>query len=209
MSIAGSSTCHRTIISSSQEGTSSWTPSPTFALQQVFPCPQSDLESLGFRKGQIDRLIALIERHIAENRYPGCQIALARHGKLALYQELRQRRHRSETARGGRRHAVAALFQHQGGDRRRAVGAGRARAVLLLRQDRRSRAGVRQERQGQHHGAADHHPPGGLPQRRRRQGCVGRPQAPARGGLRLPARMDAGLEGPLSRADARTGRWAC
>ena len=50
-----------------------------------FPLPASDLESLGFRKGQIDRLIALIERHIAENRYPGCQIALARHGKLALH----------------------------------------------------------------------------------------------------------------------------
>ena len=50
-----------------------------------FPLPSADLESLGFRKGQIDRLIALIERHIAEGRYPGCQIALARHGKLALY----------------------------------------------------------------------------------------------------------------------------
>lgn len=49
-----------------------------------FPLPQSDLESLGFRKQQIDRLIELIERHIAERRYPGCQIALARHGKLAL-----------------------------------------------------------------------------------------------------------------------------
>jgi CubicO group peptidase (beta-lactamase class C family) len=50
-----------------------------------FPLPQADLESLGFRKSQIDRLTALIERHIAEGRYPGCQIALARHGKLALY----------------------------------------------------------------------------------------------------------------------------
>src|SRR5215831_1077115 len=50
-----------------------------------FPLPSADLESLGFRKSQIDRLIALIERHIAEGRYPGCQIALARHGKLALY----------------------------------------------------------------------------------------------------------------------------
>ena len=50
-----------------------------------FPLPASDLESLGFRKGQIDRLIALIERHIGEGHYPGCQIALARHGKLALY----------------------------------------------------------------------------------------------------------------------------
>ncbi|MCW5736782.1 MAG: beta-lactamase family protein [Enhydrobacter sp.] len=50
-----------------------------------FPLPQADLESLGFRKNQIDRLIELIERHIASGRYPGCQIALARHGKLALF----------------------------------------------------------------------------------------------------------------------------
>ena len=50
-----------------------------------FPLPASDLHALGFRRGQVDRLVALIERHIAEGRYPGCQIALARHGKLALY----------------------------------------------------------------------------------------------------------------------------
>ncbi len=50
-----------------------------------FPLPQADLDSLGFRKSQIDRLIDLIERHIAAGRYPGCQIALARHGKLALF----------------------------------------------------------------------------------------------------------------------------
>jgi CubicO group peptidase (beta-lactamase class C family) len=50
-----------------------------------FPLPTADLESLGFRKNQIDRLIELIEKHVAEGRYPGCQIALARHGKLALY----------------------------------------------------------------------------------------------------------------------------
>jgi CubicO group peptidase (beta-lactamase class C family) len=51
---------------------------------RTFPLPTADLESLGFRKNQIERLIALIEKHIAEGRYPGCQIALARHGKLAL-----------------------------------------------------------------------------------------------------------------------------
>ena len=50
-----------------------------------FPLPSAGLESLGFRKSQIDRLIELIEKHVAEGRYPGCQIALARHGKLALY----------------------------------------------------------------------------------------------------------------------------
>src|SRR5258708_8333823 len=50
-----------------------------------FPLPSADLDSLNFRQEQVDRLIKLIERHIAEGRYPGCQIALARHGKLALY----------------------------------------------------------------------------------------------------------------------------
>lgn len=50
-----------------------------------FPLPTADLESLGFRRGQIDRLIALISRHIAEGKYPGAQIALARHGQLALF----------------------------------------------------------------------------------------------------------------------------
>ncbi|HZP99260.1 MAG TPA: serine hydrolase domain-containing protein [Reyranella sp.] len=59
------------------------TVSPQIATK--FPLPSADLESLGFRRGQIDRLIALIGRHIAEGKYPGCQIALARHGKLALY----------------------------------------------------------------------------------------------------------------------------
>jgi hypothetical protein len=37
-----------------------------------FPLPLADLDSLGFRRQQVDRLIALIERHIAEGRYPGC-----------------------------------------------------------------------------------------------------------------------------------------
>src|SRR5687767_9350352 len=50
-----------------------------------FPLPSADLDSLGFRREQIDRLTALIERHIAASHYPGCQIALARHGKLALF----------------------------------------------------------------------------------------------------------------------------
>jgi CubicO group peptidase (beta-lactamase class C family) len=51
-----------------------------------FPLTATDLDSAGFRKDQIDRLIELIEKHIGDGRYPGCQIALARHGKLALFQ---------------------------------------------------------------------------------------------------------------------------
>ena len=50
-----------------------------------FPLPSADLELLGFRRAQIDRLVALVEQHVAEGHYPGCQIALARHGKLALF----------------------------------------------------------------------------------------------------------------------------
>jgi CubicO group peptidase (beta-lactamase class C family) len=49
-----------------------------------FPLPGADLKSLGFRHRQIDLLCNLIDRHIVEDRYPGCQIALARDGKLAL-----------------------------------------------------------------------------------------------------------------------------
>jgi CubicO group peptidase (beta-lactamase class C family) len=51
-----------------------------------FPLASADLDSLGIRRQQIERLRELIGRHIREGRYPGCQIALARHGKLALYE---------------------------------------------------------------------------------------------------------------------------
>jgi CubicO group peptidase (beta-lactamase class C family) len=40
---------------------------------------------LGLRQEALDRLGRIIERHIADNRYPGAQIAVARHGKLALF----------------------------------------------------------------------------------------------------------------------------
>jgi CubicO group peptidase (beta-lactamase class C family) len=49
-----------------------------------FPLPQSELATAGFREEQIGRLVDLIERHIHEGRYPGCQIALARNGRLVL-----------------------------------------------------------------------------------------------------------------------------
>jgi len=49
-----------------------------------YPLPTTDLESAGLRAGQIARLVALIEGHIADGTYPGAQIAIARHGKLVL-----------------------------------------------------------------------------------------------------------------------------
>lgn len=49
-----------------------------------FPLPAGDLATSGLRTDRIDRLVALVERHIAEGRFPGAQIALARHGRLLV-----------------------------------------------------------------------------------------------------------------------------
>ena len=51
----------------------------------TFPLPVSDPATLGFARKPLEHLDRLIRSHIAEGRYPGCQIALARDGKLALH----------------------------------------------------------------------------------------------------------------------------
>ncbi len=53
-------------------------------MAQRFPLEASTAADLGFDGAALTRLDELINRHIAEGRYPGAQIALARHGKLAL-----------------------------------------------------------------------------------------------------------------------------
>ncbi len=40
--------------------------------------------ALGFDERALDRLVELVTRHVAEGRYPGAQLAVARHGRLAL-----------------------------------------------------------------------------------------------------------------------------
>src|ERR1700744_4175721 len=50
-----------------------------------YPLPSSDLARLGFAVRPIEHLDLLIQQHIEEGRYPGAQIALARHGQLALF----------------------------------------------------------------------------------------------------------------------------
>ena len=45
----------------------------------------ADPASLGFAATPLQHLDRLIRQHIEEGRYPGAQIALARHGKLALF----------------------------------------------------------------------------------------------------------------------------
>lgn len=51
----------------------------------AFPLQETSLEAAGLRPEPIARLEALIAAQIAEGRYPGCQIAIARHGKLAHF----------------------------------------------------------------------------------------------------------------------------
>jgi CubicO group peptidase (beta-lactamase class C family) len=50
----------------------------------TFPLERGDLASSGLRVDRIERLVAMIETQVAEDRYPGAQVALARHGRLLL-----------------------------------------------------------------------------------------------------------------------------
>src|SRR3984885_6526203 len=54
-------------------------------MPDSYPLPESNLSALGFAAKPLDHLDALIQSHIAEGRYAGAQIALARHGKLGLF----------------------------------------------------------------------------------------------------------------------------
>ncbi len=51
-----------------------------------YPLPSGELASLGFAPQPLDHLDRLIRSHIEEGRYAGAQIALARHGTVALFQ---------------------------------------------------------------------------------------------------------------------------
>lgn len=57
-----------------------------------FPLQPADPQSLGFAPKPLARLDALIREHIEAGKYPGAQIALARHGKLALFKTYGQAR---------------------------------------------------------------------------------------------------------------------
>lgn len=50
----------------------------------TFPLALSEPSKLGFAPGPLKNLNHLIQSHIEEGHYPGAQIALARHGELAL-----------------------------------------------------------------------------------------------------------------------------
>lgn len=54
-------------------------PAPTSVL------PSSEPAALGLDPARIVRLYEVIEGHVAEGRYPGAQIAISRHGRLAAF----------------------------------------------------------------------------------------------------------------------------
>jgi CubicO group peptidase (beta-lactamase class C family) len=56
------------------------------AKSGAFPLAAASAAELVFHPPALDKLRRAIEAHIAEGRYPGAQIALARHGKLALFE---------------------------------------------------------------------------------------------------------------------------
>lgn len=48
------------------------------------PLPPADPASLGLDPARLERLTELVALHLAEGRYPGAQLAVARHGQLVL-----------------------------------------------------------------------------------------------------------------------------
>ena len=64
----------------------------SFVMESVDPT------QAGLRIEPIERMDALITRHIIEGRYPGAQIAIARHGKLAFTRNYGQARISPATA---------------------------------------------------------------------------------------------------------------
>ncbi len=55
-------------------------------MGDYYALPKAGLVELGFHAPALEKLRGLIQKHIAEGRYPGAQIALARRGQLALFE---------------------------------------------------------------------------------------------------------------------------
>lgn len=54
--------------------------------------PRAGPTALGLDPDRLERLYATVEAHIAAGRYPGAQLAIARHGKLAAFRTFGQAR---------------------------------------------------------------------------------------------------------------------
>lgn len=78
------------------------TSSATEAVPAAFPLVPADPRELGFHEPALARLRGLVERHIDEGRYPGAQIALARHGRLGLFESFGRAALAPDAAASGR-----------------------------------------------------------------------------------------------------------
>lgn len=65
------------------------------------PLPTSTPSELSLDDRPLERLARMIEAHITEGRYPGAQIALARHGRLALFRTFGDARRDPERVAAG------------------------------------------------------------------------------------------------------------
>lgn len=54
-------------------------------LDTPFVLESASAATLGLRQEALDRLCSIIQGHVDAKRYPGAQVAVARHGKLALH----------------------------------------------------------------------------------------------------------------------------
>ena len=54
--------------------------------------PSAEPGALGLDPGRLERLYATVEGHVAAGRYPGAQVAIARHGRLAAFRTFGQAR---------------------------------------------------------------------------------------------------------------------
>lgn len=58
----------------------------------AFPLPEANPEALGLDPRPLARMCAIIEGHVAAGYHPGAQVAVARHGKLALFRSFGEAR---------------------------------------------------------------------------------------------------------------------
>ena len=132
-------------------------------MLREFPLTAAAPASLGLDERQLNRLRDIIVRHVAERRYPGGQVAVARHGKLAMTLTVGDAQLEPRAAACDE-HVVAALFQHESHHRLRDLAAGRGRRTALFRPNRGTSARVRRQWQRRHHRAPAAHAPGRISQ---------------------------------------------
>ena len=58
----------------------------------TFPLPPATPEQLGLDPARLARMCAVIAGHVEQGLHPGGQVAVARHGKLALFRSFGQAR---------------------------------------------------------------------------------------------------------------------